>query len=364
MGMREQIAQAEKTLADIDAADRVTAAGASSAGQPTAPNGAAGSDGTPITTKPGANTPPGTTAGQGPTATPTATPNGSTDELARLRAELESRERQLRSQAGTHGQKMKELTDQVRQMGAQITELVEENRRLREQTTQQQAPAAAVQAGVPQKGTDAYKSWLKSEVMDELGTQTAQALADSVDARMQPMESKLSELEAERQRLAREREELAQRDAKRAKADAFWNEVEKLAPGARAVNGDPTTGIPPDPQFSEFLDSVDDATGMTWRERASSAMQAGRIPGVAAVFNGFFSIKRSAAKGPETLVEPRGTTGREPPMSSGGETVKRLTRAEFEAKASELRRRAAREPGNIQDITAELNALIAAYGGG
>jgi hypothetical protein len=363
MGMKEQIAQAQQTLDAIDAADRGNAAGAGSATQPTAPNGAAGGDGTPITTKPGANTPPGTTAGQSPTADPTATPDGSTDEIAQLRAALESRERQLRSQAGTHGQKMKELTDQVRQMGLQITELVEENRRMREQGTQQPAPAATGPQGVPQKGTAAYKSWLKSEVMDELGTQTAQALADSVDARMQPMESKLSELEAERQKLAREREELAQRDAKRSKAEAFWNDVEKLAPGARAVNGDPANGIPADPQFSEFLDSVDEVTGMTWRERASSAMQSGRIAGVAAVFKGFFSFKRGAANGPETHVEPRGTTGREPPMSSGGQPVQRLTQEQFAAKAAELRQRAAKEPGNIRAITQELDALNAAFFG-
>jgi len=366
MGMKEQIAEAEKTLALIDGADRGNAAGSPTATPPTAPQGAAAGDGTQTTRTPGANTPPGTAAGNVPTASPTAGPQGGTDEVARLRADLESRERQLRSQAGTHGQKMKELTDQVRQMGAQITELVDENRRLREQATRTPAPQASGPQGAPPKGTEGYRAWLKAEVLDELGEHTAAALASSIEERMRPMEAKLSELDAERQRIAQEREQLTQREAKRSAVDSFWNEVEKLAPGARMLNGDPDEGIPGDDQFIAFLDTVDPDTGLKWRDRAVMARDAKRFDLVAAVFNAFFKTRRDAPKKkPDDLIEPQGATGREPPTDSGGRPpVARMTREEFERKMAELRRRTIREPGNIAAITAESNALIAAYGGG
>lgn len=76
---------------------------------------------------------------------------------------------------------------------------------------------------------------------------------------------------------------------------AFWYEVERLAPGARAANGDPESGIDADPHFEQWLDATSSPTpGMTMRQHGRMVLSSGNIPAIAAFFNLFLQADKPA----------------------------------------------------------------------
>ena len=126
----------------------------------------------------------------------------------------------------------------------------------------------------------------------------------------------IAEANRERDRLAHEKEieELrnqVQQQTASTQVQEFWTRVNGLVPGASDINN--TT------EFSAFLDTVDPATGMTYRERGEAASAKGNFGALAKVFEEF---KRASGKtgtpaqeSVEGQVKPDNVQGASAPVS-------------------------------------------------
>ncbi len=94
------------------------------------------------------------------------------------------------------------------------------------------------------------------------------------------------------------------------KSELFFSKVEIQCPGAIKLNGDPSRGIEPDPDFMEWLMGKDDGSAVTRGEIAQQAYREGDVDRVAEFFRTYLKLNGAAPKAPETVSPPSRPTPR------------------------------------------------------
>lgn len=164
--------------------------------------------------------------------------NTLTAQIAEKEARIAELTKRVRDEDGRRGGELTGLRQQIERLGDQLTDLMAENRELRQRTL-----AAPVAPPAPPEP-------------DEFETQYPD-LAQGVDRRMKPIQDATSRAEAAAKEAKSELQKLRDEQRNRDFA-AYRSEIKKAVPNLDEIDTDP--------KFNEWLDGTDDDSTLTRRQ--------------------------------------------------------------------------------------------------
>ena len=243
-----------------------------------------------------------------PVGAPDASAPQASDELASLRSQVKSLEKQLQSSKVDEG-RVRTLSSKLSSAESRIAELT----------------AIVENGGSRGSGSGAYPS---------LDPEVSRALKDTVDSSLSPLSAELEAQRAEVARLQEERKAEQQR-AQQAQLYSFLAQVRDSHPGfLEAINagGEYAKG------WMTFLNAIDEATGMPYGKTASDAQNMGNIHVFSRVINDF--CEESGLKLTTAQVDIAPPRGRVSESTQGGrQAEKRIWKqSEHDAEFDRIRK--------------------------
>jgi hypothetical protein len=220
------------------------------------------------------------------------------EEIAKLKADLEAQRREFDRKWGERGATMERLKATLAAREERIEAL--------------EADLAATKPGQGERTMDESIQALH----DEYGEDFVNGVSKLTGTRFEELEKKIDRAEQQFKSI---------RDESDAKAGArtYWDEFERIAPGALALNGDPTLGVPANPDFVAYLDQEiplfeGSSVKRTRRKLAEELNASGDLNGLAEIFMGFAPKTTTPQRDIRDQVSPRSSraVSQTPPESS------------------------------------------------
>jgi hypothetical protein len=208
------------------------------------------------------------------------------DQNAKLKEEIENQRRDFDRKWGQRGAVMEQLK----------TALASREERVK-----------ALESDLASRNTDSGRSMEQSiqALHDEYGEDFVNGVVKLTGTKFDELEKKIADAHSEFR-------SMKDQNQARESARSYWDDFERLAPGALALNGDPTLGVPPNPEFVAFLDEEvplyeGSATKRSRRQIAEDLNAAGDLEGLAEIFRSFKPSNANPKRDIREQVAPRST---------------------------------------------------------
>jgi len=235
------------------------------------------------------------------------------ESVKKLTGDLEAQRREFDRKWGERGANMERLTSLLAQREDDIKALKAEIDILKARPGKADEPAPPEQKTMDQSIADLYT---------EYGEDFINGIKRLVGQDLQAIEKKLAEQDTKIRSMTEKQDHVSA-------ARAFWEDFEKLSPGALALNGDPVLGVPANPAFLKYLDEqvpiFEGSSVLQSRRKIAEQLSAeGNLNDLARIFQGFKPTQLTEPQpGLAEKVSPKTvrTVGSDTPVLKDGKPV-------------------------------------------
>lgn len=269
------------------------------------------------------------------------------DQNAKLMEENASLRHRLTERDGTHGGEIQKLKTLIVDLQGTVAEQQRSMEDRHDVTPN--SGGDSVDPNAPAKGTPEYLKYVTEELKDQYGDEffdvvslVARGVAESETRELREVADKVNGHEARRV------------------ANEFWQDVESLAPGALAINGDKSRGIPCAQGWGSYLDEPTIPGGMvTRREEIERAISSGSADVFAAIVKDYQTKDGTKPQSPQARIREQAA-----PKSTGGASSVQdddSRRQIMQSEVDDFTARAARGEVSVEEADEKMNEFAIAH---